>query len=64
MKTYLFKVFSFTAILTFILNSFVSAQVTSTTADGRNNPKPQEVQNAEAAVARVITESGNASCKA
>jgi len=60
MKTYLFKVFSFTAILTFILNSFVSAQVTSTTADGRNNPKPQEVQNAEAAVARVITESGNA----
>ncbi len=60
MNTRLFKVFNFTAILTLVLNSFVAAQVTSTTSDGRNNPVTSEVQNAEAAVARILAESGNA----
>lgn len=60
MNTRLFKVFNFTAILTLVLNTFVAAQVTSTTSDGRNNPVPSEVQNAEAAIARILTESGNA----
>ncbi len=60
MKTYLFKVFSFTAILTFILNSFVSAQVTSSVSDGRNNATTQEVQKAEVAIAKIITDSGTA----
>jgi len=58
MKTYLFKVFSFTAILTFVLNSFVSAQVTSTTSDGRNNTKPVQAEQAEARIQQVTSDSG------
>ncbi len=58
MKTYLFKVFNFTAILTFVLNSFVAAQVTSTTSDGRTNTKPAEAEQAEARVQRVTSDAG------
>src|SRR5215204_3101203 len=58
MKTYLFKVFNFTAILVFVLNSFVSAQVTSVTSDGRNNSKPVQAEQAEARVAQVTSDSG------
>ncbi|MEP6900261.1 MAG: hypothetical protein ABJA66_00845, partial [Actinomycetota bacterium] len=58
MKTYLFKVFSYTAILTFIFNSLVSAQVTSTTSDGRNNTKPVQAEQAEARILQVTTDSG------
>ncbi len=58
MKTYLFKVFSYTAILTFILNSFVSAQVTSSVSDGRNNTKPVQAEQAEARILQVTTDSG------
>jgi hypothetical protein len=58
MKTYLFKVFSFTAILTFVFNSFVSAQVTSSVSDGRNNTKPIQAEQAEARILQVTTDSG------
>ncbi len=58
MKTYLFKVFNFTAILTFVLNSFVSAQVTSVTSDGRNNSKPAQAEQAEARIQQVTSDSG------
>jgi membrane-bound lytic murein transglycosylase D len=60
MNKRLFKVFNFTAIITFVFSSFASAQVTSTTSDGRNNATPREVQTAEAAISRILTESGNA----
>src|SRR5215204_1116217 len=58
MKTYLFKVFNFTAILSFVLCSFVSAQVTSTTSDGRNNTKPAQAEQAEARILQVTSDSG------
>jgi LysM repeat protein len=58
MKTYLFKVFNFTAILTFVLNSFVSAQVTSTVSDGRNNTKPAQAEQAEARILQITADSG------
>lgn len=58
MKTYLFKVFSFTAILTFVLNSFVSAQVTSVTSDGRNNTKPAQAEQAEQRIQQITTDAG------
>jgi LysM repeat protein len=58
MKTYLFKVFNFTAILTFVLNSFVSAQVTSVTSDGRNNTKPAQAEQAEARIQQITSDSG------
>ena len=58
MKTYLFKVFNFTAILTFVLNSFVSAQVTSITSDGRNTTKPAQAEQAEARIQQITSESG------
>ena len=53
MKTYLFKVFNFTAILTFLFNSFVSAQITSSVSDGRNNTKPVQAEQAEARILQV-----------
>jgi LysM repeat protein len=58
MKTYLFKVFSFTAFLTFLFNSFVSAQITSSVSDGRNNTKPVQAEQAEARILQVTTDSG------
>jgi membrane-bound lytic murein transglycosylase D len=58
MKTYLFKVFGFTAILTFVINSFVSAQVTSTTSDGRNNTKPAQAEQAEQRIQQITSDSG------
>jgi len=58
MNKRLFKVFSFTAILTFVLNAFVSAQVTSTTSDGRNNPKPAQAEQAEARIQQITSDSG------
>jgi LysM repeat protein len=58
MKTYLLKVFSFTAILIFVFNSFVSAQVTSSVSDGRNNTKPVQAEQAEARILQVTTDSG------
>lgn len=58
MNTRLFKVFNFTAILTFVLNSFVSAQVTSVTSDGRNNTKPAQAEQAEARIQQITSDSG------
>jgi membrane-bound lytic murein transglycosylase D len=58
MKTHLFKVFSFTAIVAFIFNSSVSAQVTSTTSDGRSTLPTSEAQKAEARVLQVTNEAG------
>ncbi|MBS1797666.1 MAG: transglycosylase SLT domain-containing protein [Acidobacteria bacterium] len=58
MKTCLLKVFSFTAILFFAFNSFVAAQVTSTTSDGRNNTKPVQAEQAEARILQVTSDAG------
>jgi hypothetical protein len=58
MNTRLFKVFSFTAILTFIFNSFVAAQITSSVSDGRNNPKPAQAEQAEARIQQITSDSG------
>ncbi len=58
MKTHLLKVFSFTAILIFGFNSFVSAQVTSSVSDGRNNTKPVQAEQAEARILQVTSDSG------
>ena len=58
MNKRLFKVFNFTAILVFVLNSFVSAQVTSVTSDGRNNPKPAQAEQAEARISQVTSDAG------
>jgi membrane-bound lytic murein transglycosylase D len=58
MNKRLFKVFNFTAILVFVLNSFVSAQVTSVTSDGSNNSKPVQAEQAEARVTQVTSDSG------
>jgi membrane-bound lytic murein transglycosylase D len=58
MNKRLFKVFNFTAILVFVFNSFVSAQVTSTTADGRNNPKPAQAEQAEQRIQQVTSDAG------
>ncbi len=45
-------------ILTFFLNSFVSAQFTSTTSDGRNNSKSAQAEQAEARIQQVTSDSG------
>ena len=58
MNTRLFKVFNFTAILVFVLNSFVTAQVTSTTSDGRNNTKPAQAEQAEQRIQQITSDSG------
>lgn len=56
MKTYLFKVFSLTAILFFISNSFVFGQTTLSTSS--NETRPQEVEQSEAQVNIVTEKSG------
>lgn len=58
MNTRLFKVFNFSAIITFVLSSFVSAQVTSVTSDGRNNTKPAQAEQAEARIQQITSDSG------
>lgn len=57
MKNCLHKVLSFTAILLFV-STYASAQVTSTTADGRNNTKPAQAEQAEARVQQITADSG------
>ena len=56
MSTRLFKVFNFTAILIFIFNSFVSAQVTSTVST--NETKPAQAQQAEQRIQQITSDSG------
>ncbi|HSK74271.1 MAG TPA: hypothetical protein VK892_21405, partial [Pyrinomonadaceae bacterium] len=62
MKIRLFKVFSFTAILIFAFNSFIQAQITSTTSSGRNDAKPEMAEQAEEKV-RMLTNKVGASFK-
>lgn len=58
MKTTVFKVLSFTAFIILFLNSIVSAQVTSTSASGRNNGKPDQVVSAEARLNQITSDAG------
>ncbi|HEY8562109.1 MAG TPA: transglycosylase SLT domain-containing protein [Pyrinomonadaceae bacterium] len=58
MNKRLFKVFNFTAIISFALGSVVSAQVTSVTADGRNNAKPAQAVEAEARLQQITSDAG------
>lgn len=56
MKT--FKVFSFTAIFTFILSFSAFGQITSSSSSGRNSNKTQEVQQSEAVINQVTDKVG------
>ncbi len=58
MKTYLLKVFSLTAILTFIPASIAFGQITDSSSNGRSNAKTQEVEQSEAQVNLVTDKAG------
>lgn len=58
MKTTVFKVLSFTAFIFLILNSFAFAQITSSSASGRNNGKPEQVASAEARLNQITSDAG------
>ncbi len=58
MKFRLFKLFSFAIITTFLFNTFINAQITTTTASGRNDGRTAQVEQAEAQVRRVTDDSG------
>ena len=58
MKTNLVKVFSFTAILIFISTFAAFGQMTSTSSSGRNDTKPQEVEQSLAQVNQVTDKAG------
>ncbi|HEX8289277.1 MAG TPA: transglycosylase SLT domain-containing protein [Pyrinomonadaceae bacterium] len=58
MKTTIYKVLSLTAFIFFIFNSFSTAQITSSSASGRNGTKPQEAEQAEAVINKISTDAG------
>jgi len=58
MKTTIYKVLSLTAFIFFISNSFAFAQITSTSASGRNANKPQEAEQAEAVLNKISSDAG------
>ncbi len=58
MKTRLYKVFSFTAFLFLISNSFVFGQVTDSTASGRTDAKTPETAQAEARFNQITQDAG------
>jgi membrane-bound lytic murein transglycosylase D len=58
-KLRLFKVFNITAVLFFISNSFISGQVTSSSASGRSDGKTQEVAQSEARFNQLAAEVGD-----
>lgn len=58
MKTYLLKVFSFTAIIVSISASIASGQITDSSASGRNNAKTPEVEQSEAQINLITEKSG------
>lgn len=58
MKTTDIKVLSFTAFLFLILNSLAFAQITSSSASGRNNSKPDQVADAEARIRQITDDAG------
>lgn len=58
-KTRLFEAFSFLAIIFFISStSFIQAQITNTTSNGRNSSKTEEAKKAELRVNQVLQRSG------
>lgn len=52
------KVFSFLAIIFFISGSFIQAQITNNTSNGRNNSKTEEAKKAELRIKQVLQRSG------
>ena len=58
MKTTIYKVLSLTAFIFFISNSFALAQITSSSAGGRNESKPQQAEQAEAILNKISTDAG------
>ena len=58
MKTRLYKVFSLTAFLFLLSNSYVFGQVTNTVSDGRTDAKTPEAVEAERKVADLTFKSG------
>lgn len=58
MKTTGFKVLSFTAFIFLILNSNAFGQITSSSASGRNNNKPDQVADAEARINQITSDAG------
>ena len=58
MKFRLLKLFSFAIITTFLFNSFINAQITTTQSSGRTDGRTAQVEQAEAQVRRVTDDSG------
>ena len=58
MKINLSKVFYIITALIFVFNSFTQAQITSSTAGGRNDGKPELAEQAEARIRQVTNDSG------
>ena len=58
MKFRLFKLFSFAIITTFLFNTFLQAQTTTSTSSGRSGGTTAEVEKAEAQVRRVTDDAG------
>ena len=58
MKTRLFNIFSFTALIFFISSSFAFAQITSSSASGRNSGKTDEAIQAEARINQIKSDAG------
>ena len=57
-KTHLFKVFSLTAILFFISNSFVFGQITDSVASGRNNSTTPQIEQTDARFNQITNDAG------
>ena len=64
MKINLSKVFYITTALIFVFNSFIQAQITSSTSSGRNDSKPEVAEQAEARILLVTNDAGRYSNKA
>ncbi len=58
MKTHLFKVFSLTAILFFISNSFVFGQVTDSVASGRTDATTPQIEQTDARFNQITNDAG------
>lgn len=58
MKTHLFKVFSLTAILFFISNSFVFGQVTDSVASGRTDATTPQIEQVDARFNQITGDAG------
>ena len=58
MKNHLFKVFNTAFILTFLFSTFINAQVTTSTASGRNGGTPEQAAAAAAQIRKIADDSG------